>query len=337
MTKFTQITLSSPGKFNSLGPREQERTSELKEGEVRVSVKYSGLNFADIMMRLGLYPDAPKAPFCPGYEISGTVAEVGANVKDLKSGDHVMAGTYFGGQSSEVVVPSWQVQKLPMGFDLKTAAALPVSGLTCDLALGELARVKKEDKVMIDCGSGALGALMISYLKYLGNETIIGLTSKQEKCDIIKERGATAMLLDDWLAHGPKVDVIINSRGGRSLKEDRSHLNPLGRMVALGASHMVSKGGLSYLNVVKEFLGMEKVNYINLMHANQGVMGLNVLRLFERPEVLKRSLVHISELAASNVLVPAVDKVFKAENVEEAYDYLGQGKSRGKVLLSWDH
>jgi NADPH:quinone reductase-like Zn-dependent oxidoreductase len=76
---------------------------KLREGPVRspgdddvaIDVAYSGINFADIMMRLSFYPDAPKRPFIPGYEVAGLVAEAGRNVEGFRPGDPVAAGTYF--------------------------------------------------------------------------------------------------------------------------------------------------------------------------------------------------------------------------------------------------
>src|SRR5256885_4180161 len=96
-------------------------------GEVAIDVKYSGVNFADIQMRLGFYPDAPRKPFVPGYEISGTVTAVGKNVRDVRAGERVAAGTYFGGYASHVTIPSRQVFKLPPAIDLEAGAALPVN------------------------------------------------------------------------------------------------------------------------------------------------------------------------------------------------------------------
>src|SRR5436190_23669969 len=83
------------------------------DDEVAIEVAYSGINFADVQMRLGFYPDAPKRPFVPGYEVSGTVSAIGKNVKDVKAGDPVAAGTYFGGYASHVTIPAHQVFKLP--------------------------------------------------------------------------------------------------------------------------------------------------------------------------------------------------------------------------------
>src|SRR5687767_15089871 len=102
--------------------------------EVAIDVAYSGVNFADIQMRLGFYPDAPKRPFVPGYEVSGKVAAVGKNVRDVRPGDEVVAGTYFGGYASRVTVPASQVFKLPSSLDLAAGAALPVAYFTAQLA-----------------------------------------------------------------------------------------------------------------------------------------------------------------------------------------------------------
>src|SRR4051794_14507682 len=83
------------------------------DDEVTIDVAYSGVNFADIQMRIGLYPDAPPRPFVPGYEVSGKISQVGANVRDLAPGDSVIAGTYFGGYASTVTIPAAQAFKLP--------------------------------------------------------------------------------------------------------------------------------------------------------------------------------------------------------------------------------
>src|ERR1041384_3447776 len=95
------------------------------DGEVAIDVAYSGINFADIQMRLGLYPDAPKRPFVPGYEGSARGAAVGKNVPGLAAGDPVVAGTYFGGYASTVTIPANQVFKLPATYDLAARAPPP--------------------------------------------------------------------------------------------------------------------------------------------------------------------------------------------------------------------
>src|SRR5512134_573578 len=106
----------------------KQRPSEpVGDDDVAIAVKYSGINFADIQMRLGFYPDAPKRPFIPGYEVAGRVEQVGKNVTRFKVGDPVAAGTFFGGYASRVTIPAIQAFPLPVGADLAEGAALPVN------------------------------------------------------------------------------------------------------------------------------------------------------------------------------------------------------------------
>lgn len=327
-----QILLSNPGKSPKLKLSEGV-TGPLKpkSGEILIQTAFSGLNFADVMMTMDLYPEAPKPPFCPGYEVSGWVAAMGENVSGFQVGDPVVAGTRFGGYADHLVLPAWQVRKLPPHLNLEKGASLMVSYLTADLCLHELCRVRSDDTVMIDCGSGSLGAIVIEICLKLGVKEVIGLTSREEKLSLIKDRGAKAMTMDEWQASDKKVDIIINSRGGSTIKQDRARLKPLGRIVGLGASHMTNKGKKSFLKIISEYLSFGLIHPIQLMNENVFVGGLNVLRLFDVPEKMEASLKRLEGLE----LHPALDKIFKAEEASEAINYLASGKSRGKVLLKW--
>ncbi|MEO8554684.1 MAG: alcohol dehydrogenase catalytic domain-containing protein, partial [Kofleriaceae bacterium] len=171
--------------FHTLAPKDPDAE------EVAIDVAYSGINFADIQMRLGLYPDAPKKPFVPGYEVSGKVAAVGKGVEHVKIGDQVIAGTYFGGYASHVTLPARQVFKLPSGIDLETGAALPVNYFTAQLALFEMARVRKGDRIVIEPATGGVGVLAIQMARFVGAE-VVGLTTSPHKKKFIEDLGATA-------------------------------------------------------------------------------------------------------------------------------------------------
>lgn len=327
-----QILLSNPGKSPKLELKPHQLNGEaLGAEEVLIQTAFSGLNFADVMMTMDLYPEAPTAPFCPGYEISGWVSSLGKDVRHLKIGDKVIGGTRFGGYSDQIVIPAWQVTKLPDHLDLLEGAGLMVSYLTADLCLNELCRIKPEDSVMIDCGSGALGAIVIEICKKRGVKEIIGLTSRESKLSVIEERGAKAMTNSQWEVSEKRVDIIINSRGGATYKRDRKKLNPLGRIVGLGASHMTNKGKKSFIKVIREFLSFGLLHPVTLMNENVFVGGLNVLKMFDHPEKMKNSLSRLDGLE----LHPVIDKVFESAQAKEALSYLGEGKSKGKVLLKW--
>ncbi|MCR9204748.1 MAG: zinc-binding dehydrogenase [Halobacteriovoraceae bacterium] len=327
-----QILLSNPGKSPKLELKPHHLNSEtLGAEEVLIQTAYSGLNFADVMMTMDLYPEAPPAPFCPGYEVSGWVSSVGKDVRHLKIGDKVMGGTRFGGYSDQVVIPAWQVAKLPDHLDLQGGAGLMVSYLTADLCLNDLCRLRPEDSVMIDCGSGALGAIVIEICKKMGVKEVIGLTSKESKLSVIEDRGAKAMTNKEWEESEKMVDIIINSRGGTSFKRDRKKLNPLGRIVGLGASHMTNKGKKSFFKVIREFLSFGLLHPVTLMNENVFVGGLNVLKMFDHPEKMKNSLRRLDGLK----LHPVIDKVFENGKARDAIAYLAEGKSKGKILIKW--
>src|SRR5690349_16044364 len=195
------------------------------DDEVAIDVAYSGINFADIQMRLGFYPDAPKKPFVPGYEVSGKVAAVGKHVTDVKPGDNVVAGTYFGGYASHVTIPARQVFALPASIDLAAGAALPVNYFTAQLALFEMARVRTGDKVLIECATGGVGVLAIQMARHAG-ASVTGLTTTPAKKSFIESLGATAYTRDEFRADSSLAgyDMILNASGGAEINWQRARL-----------------------------------------------------------------------------------------------------------------
>ncbi|MGB0453494.1 MAG: alcohol dehydrogenase catalytic domain-containing protein [Bacteriovoracaceae bacterium] len=312
----------------------QQSRDSLLENEVEIETSFSGLNFADIHMRQGLYQDAPKFPFVPGYEVSGTISKVGKKVKHLKPGDPVMAGAMFGGYSSHIRVPAWQV--IPISLDslsLKEAASVPVSFMTAYIALFELGRIRGTDEVLIDCATGALGQMMIHLMnqEFQFETSISGLTTSERKLKGLKDLGLKAYLsYEEIKASNKQFDLIINSRGlpYTSLK---SHLKPLGKVVNLGVSSMISPGGRDLFKAIGTFLKIRSINSIDLMNENHGVHGLNVLTLFLKDEFLKSYLGKWNDYQFR----PKVDKVFAPEDVSKAHEYIENRKSQGKVLIDW--
>lgn len=302
----------------------------LPDKSVRVSVSFSGINFADVVMRLGFYPDAPPYPFVPGYELSGVISEVGSKVKDLVVGDKVMAGTKFGGYTSEIILPASQVAKIGK-LTLEQAAALPVSFLTSYLVFIEEGRVRDGDKILIDCATGALGQLSFSLLKKFKVD-IVGLTSSESKKKFIEENGGRAFTHEEFKdSKEAGFHIILNSLGGISISEHYDRLAQTGRIICIGASSLFKDGNRSFFMAIKGFLQMPKFNAIKLMNDCKGVMGLNVLRLFDGSDYLMNLL----KKAEDFDLTPHVDKIFDAKEASAAHAYLESKQARGKVLLKW--
>src|ERR1700722_720615 len=114
---------------------QEQPDPQIGPGEVRIDVAAAGINFADVMARMGLYPDAPKTPCVVGYEVAGTILELGDGVEGLSSGQRVFASTQSGGYASQVVVPAHNVVALPEQLSFEQGAAIPVNYGTAWAAL----------------------------------------------------------------------------------------------------------------------------------------------------------------------------------------------------------
>ncbi len=327
--------------IEKFGPASTLHLSELTprppgDDEVAIDVAYSGVNFADIQMRLGFYPDAPKKPFVPGYEVSGTVTAVGTQVKDIRPGDAVVAGTYFGGYASHVTIPARQVFKLPASVDLAGGAALPVNYFTAQLALFEMARVRRGDRVLIECATGGVGVLAIQMARHVGAE-VTGLTTSPPKKSFIESLGATAYTRDELRANDSLrgYDMILNASGGAQINWQRARLGMTGRMVCIGLSSGVKDGKRNYLRIATAALQTPRISVLKLFDANTGIYALNALHVLRDPvwiERLTKAMIGVEEMG----LRPHVGKVFPAAEVGAAHAFLETKQATGKVLLQWN-
>ena len=306
-----------------------------KPGQVAIAVQYSGINFADIQMRLGFYPDAPAKPFVPGYEVSGRVTAVGDDVVGYAVGDAVMAGTFFGGYASQVTLPADQVFPLPAGTTLAEAAAVPVNFITAHMALSEMARVRAGDRVLIECATGGVGTIAIQMARYLGAE-VTGLTTSPHKLAYIEALGARAYTCEAFRADAgiAGFDLILNASGGREIRAQIARLRYSGRIVCIGLSSGVKDGKRNLLRIAKAALSTPRIGVLGLFDQNIGVYGLNALRIMEDPAWVKHLTAHFSTIEEMR-LVPHVDRVFPAQDVAAAHEYLQSKQAVGKVLLEW--
>lgn len=311
----------------------QQQDFVASKGEVVIEVEYSGINFADIHMRQGLYQDAPPFPFSPGYEVSGRVKEIGEGVKNFQIGEPVMAGCFFGGYASQVAVPASQV--LPLSDDsedsMQRGASVLVSFITAYLCLFETLKIRSGESLLIDCSTGSLGQMMIQLLEGM-DVKIFGMTSSPSKLQSLKNRGVNPILGGyENLSDNEMYDCIVNSRGGKNVALANKHLKTLGRQVLLGASDMIKPKKSSFINVVKTWWRMRNLDTIKMINQNIGFFGLNVLNIFKEDALLEN---YLNQFGHFNIKSTA-DKVFPYREVGDAHDYIEQRKSEGKVLLKW--
>lgn len=330
--KVIEITKYGPATILKV----EEDTSELKalsDKEVLVEVHFSGINFADIIMRLGLYRDAPPKPFIPGYEVSGIIKEVGLQVSKFKVGDKVMAGTRFGGYVSHLVLSEEHVYPLPEGFSLEEGAAFPVNFLTSYIALQEFGRVRSNDKILIENATGGVGVIGMQMAKSFGAQ-VVGLTTTPSKKEFIETYGAKAFTVDEFIRSDEQdFDFILSSSGGNKLKEQYRRLKKSGKLVCIGVQGAVKKGKSNPLMMLKEAISAPIYSILKLTMDSKMMGGFNALKYFDDEEWIKHAMKDIS----SGSYRPYIGKVFKAQDVAEAHECLENKKTRGKVLLSWVH
>lgn len=329
-----QIAIEKFGAASSLEVRDLAPRTPADD-EVAIDVAYSGVNFADIQMRLGFYPDAPKKPFVPGYEVSGRVTAVGKAVTHVRAGDAVIAGTYFGGYASHVTIPARQVFKLPASVDLAHGAALPVNYFTAQLALFEMARVRHGDRVLIECATGGVGVLAIQMARHAGAE-VTGLTTSPHKKGFIEELGATAFTREEFRATESLrgYDMILNASGGAEINWQRARLGITGRMVCLGISSGVKDGKRDFVRIGLAALRTPRISVLKLFDANTGIYALNALHVLRDPAWIEKLTSSMTDVEEMN-LRPHVGKIFDATDVSSAHAFLETKQATGKVLLRW--
>lgn len=334
-----QVWISKTGGPEVLEVREAP-DPEAWPGQVRIRVKAAGINFADIMARVGLYPDAPKLPAVVGYEVSGIIDQLGEGVEGFSLGDSVMALTTFGGYSDVVTVKQDQVSPIPDGLGFEKAAALPVNYLTAWLMLVTTGNVQAGDKVLVHAVAGGVGQAAAQICKWRG-ATIIG-TASAAKHGRLKEAGVTHCIdysTQDFekevmrVTEGRGVDIVLDAVGGESFRKSYRCLAPLGKLFMFGASSMSTGTKRSILAVLKGLIQMPRFHPIPLMNKNRGVFGFNLGHLWNEKVRIEAAMTKMLDLITEGHLDPVVDRSFPFDEAGKAHAYIQDRKNFGKVLL----
>jgi NADPH:quinone reductase-like Zn-dependent oxidoreductase len=314
-------------------------------GEVRIAVKAAGINFADTMARVGLYPEAPKPPSVLGYEVAGEVESVGAGVDDCKPGDRVMAGIRFGGQAEMVTVPSGQVIPLPKRLSFEQGAAFVVNYSTAWAALMVLGGLRQGDRVLIHAAAGGVGISATQVAKSAGAE-IFG-TASASKHEAIRAQGVDHPIdyrSQDFaeevrrITGGEGVDLVIDAQGPTSFRKDYRLLREGGRLVMYGLSEASTEGGRSIPRLLGSLARMPLATMpwwksLSVMNENKAVAGLNMLAWQDRGGDIVRLIEPMLPGLESGELEPVVAEAFPFERAGEAHTFIAERRNIGKVVL----
>ena len=310
-------------------------------GDLRVRVRAAGVNYADILSRLGLYPDAPKPPVVVGYEIAGYVDAAGAGVAGFAPGDRIVALTKFGGYSDVVVVPAAHAFRVPVDLSDAEAAAIPVNYLTAALALYRMAALSSGETVLIHNAGGGVG-IAAAQLARLRRATVIG-TASAFKHAALRSFGIEHVI--DYhhadvpeevrrITKGRGVDVILDPIGGRSFMSSYRLLAPLGRLIVFGLSSAVSGEQRNLWSALRAWMSTPRFNPMSLINRNRGVFGLHLGHLWEEQRQLAPLMTMILSEIAAERLKPVVAKTFPLERVADAHRFIQKRMNIGKVVLT---
>lgn len=308
--------------------------------ELQIEVHYAGINFADIMGRMGLYPTAPKPPYAPGFEISGIVTDVGNKTNETMVGKTVVGLTRFGGYSSHVNLPADEVFEINPS-QLKAGAAIPVNYLTAYFMMVTQCNLQEDEWVLIHGIGGGVGIAAIQIAQKIGAK-IIG-TASARKHDRLKEMGIKYLIdyqTEDFqtkvmeLTDGNGAQVILDPLGGKALKKSYKSLSEFGRLVSYGFSNAAPGQTKNIFKILPELIGMPKFDPMKLMMHNKGVFGFHLGMLRKRQALVKEVSKLLIQWLSDDMIDPVVDTVFPLMNVSEAHAYIGERKNFGKVLLS---
>jgi NADPH:quinone reductase-like Zn-dependent oxidoreductase len=309
-------------------------------GEVRVRVKASGINFADIMARLGLYQDAPKLPAVIGYEVAGDVDAVGEGVQRTP-GERVLGMTRFGGYSDVVCVPSAQAVPLPDGMSYEEGAALPVNYLTAYQMLIQMGSVKAGERVLVHSAAGGVGLAAIDLCNIYGAE-VYG-TASAAKHAMLKERGVRHAIdrTQDYesevrrLTGGRGVHLVLDALGGEHWKKGYRCLAPTGRLVMFGLSSAATGKSRSFASFLRAVLQIPFLQFLppRIINDNKALVGVNLGHLWDETEMLLGWMERILGWVREGRVRPTVGASFPFREAAQAHHYIQDRKNVGKVVL----
>ena len=313
-------------------------------GQVRVAVKAAGINFADLMARSGIYPDAPSPPSVVGYEVAGDVESVGEGVVGFAVGDRVVAGTRFGGYAELVVADQGQVLALPDSMTYEQGAALVVNYATAYAGLVMMGGLREGERMLIQAAAGGVGIAAIQIASGIGAE-IFG-TASASKHDAIRAQGCEHPI--DYhavdfaeevmrITGGEGVDVVMDAIGPTSFRKSYRILRQGGRLIMFGLAEVQTGERRSIPALVKGLARMPLATApwwksLAMMNENKSVAGLNMLHWWDR-EGLDRLIEPLAAGLAEGRFDPVVSESFAFERAGDAHSFLADGKNTGKVVL----
>jgi NADPH2:quinone reductase len=285
-----------------------ELPDPVANGKVLVRVRAAGINFADVLVRRGRYPQMPDFPAVLGTEIAGEL-EDGTRVMALTSGS--------GGYAELAAVDRAQIVPLPDNATFAEGASFLITFLSAYIPLTRQVRVRGGSTVLVYAAAGGVGTATIQVARALGARVIAAVGSA-EKVAVCRELGAAEAYVYDELPEDLQVDVVVDPVGGELFAGSFARVKPLGAVVAIG-----SAAG-----------AWTPVDPARLVGRNVGLYGFFLGRLLRfEPEVVGTAVGELLGLWQTGAFTPLVGAELPLDQVEQAHELVESRKSVGKVVL----
>ncbi len=322
----------------------EESIPDLGSNELLIEVEASGINFADIMARKGLYQDAPPLPAILGYEVAGKVVKTSGSSGNFKVGDFVLAFTRFGGYTNLAIADERTVVKLPESISAANATALATQYVTAYYMAFYKANVISGERALVHAAAGGVGTALVQLLKNAG-VSVAGTASTQEKLKFAESNGLDFGInykeLDFEKAcqenpNWDKFDAIFDPIGGVNFKKNRRLLRKGGRLVLFGVSSWSSSSG-SLWDKLKLAWSFGFIHPLSLLMNSDTLSGVNMLHIAEaQPKHIKKCMEEVVSLSVEGKVNPECKYEYSPKDVLQAFDLIASRKSTGKVCLNWN-
>lgn len=317
-----------------------------KAGEALIRVKAIGINFADLLQRMGLYPGSPKPPFIPGLEIAGVVEKIVEGGKRdetnaLKPGDAVVAMPHFKAYAEWVAVPTNTVYRMPAGMPFEDAAAFPVNYLTAYHSMFTMGNLQPGDRILIHGAAGGVGIASVQLARAKG--LVIFGTAGPAKQDYLRKIGVDhpidyeksdfVKVVRQYAPDG--IEMVMDPIGGKCFSRSYKCLGPTGRLVVYGLSAAAGPDGKrSLTRGLKTLAQIPRFHPMKLMTDNISVIGVHLGRLLSRGALLRGELDELFRMYATGKIKPVIGKSFPLVEAAAAHRYIQERKNIGKVILT---
>jgi len=305
-------------------------------GEVRVKIQASGVAFADVLMRYGVYPGTPKAPFTPGYDIAGTIDRLGTDVSGFEVGQSVVALTIRGGYAQYANIPAEELVAVPAGLDPGESTSIVLNYVTAYQLLHRFAAIKRGERVLVHGAGGGVGTALLQLGNLVGLE-MYGSASKH-KLGVVADAGAEPI---DYQAANFRaqlaklapsgVDVVFDGVGGSNFWHSYRSLRSGGRLIAYGvqsaihdlrASMPTLAASMALLGLLRAVPDGRKVRFFSVADEKR-----------ERPEEFRSDLIELLDLLAKREIRPIIAERLPLEEAGRAHELIESGAVAGKIVL----